>query len=229
MSSTDEEFEVRLRVADDGVGVLEWAGHATAEVVHATISLAADDALIGKGLRRLEVALPASDRMGRRGLQRAGFRLEGIRREAVSLPGGGHDDVALYARLAGDLVYGPGGFTSVMNSVLPRKRLIAHVLVTDSAGRVCLLETTFKDDWELPGGIVNVNEPPRAGAVREIQEELGLDVAVGRILVADSAGALPGLGGRPGTGLRRRTLRRQTDSGDPSGLVRDSRGALAGP
>ncbi|MFT3832130.1 MAG: NUDIX hydrolase [Micropruina sp.] len=131
------------------------------------------------------MSLPASDTVARRAVQRAGFRLEGVRREAVADADGSFGDVVLYARLASDLVYGPGGFTGVMNSVLPRKRLIAHALITDPWDRVCLLETTFKPDWELPGGIVNPAESPWAGAVREIDEELSLDVGVGRVLVVD--------------------------------------------
>ncbi|MFT4294906.1 MAG: NUDIX hydrolase [Micropruina sp.] len=184
MSAEPEDFEVQLRAAD-GVGVLEWSGRASQQTVDRAVSLAADDALIVRGLRRVEVSLPADDRMGRRALQRAGFRLEGRRREALELPDGTLSDVVLYARLASDLVYGPGGFTGVMNSVLPRKRLIAHALITDPWDRVCLLETTFKDDWELPGGIVNPSESPWSGAVREIDEELSLDLSVGRVLVID--------------------------------------------
>ena len=184
MSATPEEFKVQLHTSGD-VGVLEWSGRASQEGVDRAVSLAADDGLIVRGLRRIEVSLPAADAMGRRALQRAGFRLEGVRREAVELPDGSFADVAMYARLASDLVYGPGGFTGVMNSVLPRKRLIAHALFTDPWDRVCLLETTFKPDWELPGGIVNVGESPWDGAVREINEEMSLDVEVGRILVVD--------------------------------------------
>ena len=58
--------------------------------------------------------------------------------------------------------------------MLPKKRLIAHVLIRDPAGRVLLCETQFKQDWELPGGIVEPGEPPRVGANREVTEELGL-------------------------------------------------------
>lgn len=184
MSTDADEFQVQLRVADD-VGVLEWSGRGSQETVDRAVSLAADDGLIARGLRRIEVSLPAGDRVGRRAVQRAGFRLEGTRREALVLPDGALSDVVLYARLASDLVYGPGGFTGVMNSVLPRKRLIAHALFTDPWDRVCLLETTFKADWELPGGIVNVGESPWDGAVREIDEELSVEVAVGRVLVVD--------------------------------------------
>ncbi len=94
----------------------------------------------------------------------------------------------VYRHTASDLVYGPGGFTGVMNSVLPRKRLIAHALITDPWDRVCLMETTFKPDWELPGGIVNTLESPWEGAVREIAEEMSLDHGVGRVLVIDWLG-----------------------------------------
>lgn len=183
-SEQREEFQVHLHVNGD-VGVLEWSGRATQDMIDQAVSLAADDSLIARGLRRVETAVPAEDAMGRRALQRAGFRLEGVRREAVTQPDGSVGDVALYARLASDLVYGQGGFTAVLNAALPRKRLIAHALITDQWDRVCLVETTFKDDWELPGGIVNPDESPRAGAVREIEEELGLQLEVGRVLAID--------------------------------------------
>jgi len=32
--------------------------------------------------------------------------------------------------------------------------------------------------WELPGGRINVNEDPKTGLIREIKEELGLEVTV---------------------------------------------------
>ena len=40
-------------------------------------------------------------------------------------------------------------------------------------------------DWELPGGIVEPSETPRDAAIREVREELGIDLAVGRLLVVD--------------------------------------------
>ena len=56
--------------------------------------------------------------------------------------------------------------------------------VTDESGRVCILETTFKPDFELPGGIVEPNESPAAGLVREMAEEMGTVLDTGRILQA---------------------------------------------
>jgi 8-oxo-dGTP pyrophosphatase MutT (NUDIX family) len=50
---------------------------------------------------------------------------------------------------------------------------------------VCILETTFKPDFELPGGILEVGESPRVGLIREVEEELDHSVSVGRLLVVD--------------------------------------------
>ena len=72
-----------------------------------------------------------------------------------------------------------------MNTVLPTHRIIGHVLFRDEAGRILLVETTYKDDWELPGGVVEPNEPPRVGAEREVLEELGIHVRLNQPLVVD--------------------------------------------
>lgn len=176
---------MRVDLGEGGVGVVRWDGAVAPETLQQAVSAVADDALLGHGLRRLEVALPGPDGVARRAVTRAGFRLEGVRRQALALPDGSYADVYLYARLTTDQVHGPDGFSGVMNSVLPKKRLVAHVRITDEAGRVLLCETRFKRDWELPGGIVEPGEPPRLGAVREVAEELGLDRPVGALLMAD--------------------------------------------
>ncbi|TDC22670.1 NUDIX domain-containing protein, partial [Kribbella albertanoniae] len=68
---------------------------------------------------------------------------------------------------------------------MPRKRLAAAVLIRDAANRVLLLEPTYKLNWELPGGIVEADESPWAAASREVVEELGLELPLGRLLVVD--------------------------------------------
>jgi 8-oxo-dGTP diphosphatase len=167
------------------VGILTWGSDVADSGLAEALRAAADDALLGQGLRRLQATVPGADRLARRAMLRAGFRQEGVQREAVIRADASVDDLYLFARLAGDLVQGPSWFSGVMNSALPRKRLIAHVLLTDDQGRVLLCETQFKPDWELPGGIVEPGESPRLGAVREVREELGVDWPVGRLLVAD--------------------------------------------
>jgi 8-oxo-dGTP diphosphatase len=167
------------------VGILVWDAGVPPDALERALAVAADDALVGQGLRRLQAVVPGRDRWARRAVLRAGFRQEGVQREAVARPDGGPDDLYLFARLAADQVGGPNGFSGVMNSTLPRKRLIAHVLLRDDEGRVLLCETQFKPDWELPGGIVEPGESPRLGAIREVTEELGVSWPVGRLLVAD--------------------------------------------
>ena len=49
----------------------------------------------------------------------------------------------------------------------------------------CCSATRFKQDWELPGGIVEPYEAPRLAAGREVTEELGVERPIGRLLVAD--------------------------------------------
>ncbi len=63
--------------------------------------------------------------------------------------------------------------------------MAAAALFTDPAGRLLLVEPTYKDHWELPGGGVEADESPRDGVIREIQEELGLDIEPGRLLAVD--------------------------------------------
>jgi 8-oxo-dGTP pyrophosphatase MutT (NUDIX family) len=61
----------------------------------------------------------------------------------------------------------------------------AAVLLSDDRGRVLLVEPTYKDYWEIPGGAVEAGESPYAAVVRELHEELGLGVQPGRLLVVD--------------------------------------------
>jgi 8-oxo-dGTP pyrophosphatase MutT (NUDIX family) len=82
-------------------------------------------------------------------------------------------------------------------AALPRKRVGAGVVLLDGAGRVLLVEPTYKPGWETPGGMVEANESPRAAAARECQEEIGVGVEVGRLLVVDWVSA----GRRPDDGL----------------------------
>lgn len=68
---------------------------------------------------------------------------------------------------------------------LARKRMGAGALFRDGAGRVLLVEPTYKDNWEVPGGAVEAGESPTAACRREVLEELGLDRPVGRVLAVD--------------------------------------------
>lgn len=68
-------------------------------------------------------------------------------------------------------------------------RVAAGALFFDEAGRVLLVRPAYKNHWDIPGGYVEPGESPRAACIREIHEELGLTVEVGRLLVVDWAPA----------------------------------------
>ena len=95
-------------------------------------------------------------------------------------------DRIVYARLANDTpLEDPKGFRSLLNSFLPRKRAISQLLVRSTDGRVLLCQLTYKRDWDLPGGVVEVGESPVLAVGREVEEELGLSIAPGGLLLAD--------------------------------------------
>jgi 8-oxo-dGTP pyrophosphatase MutT (NUDIX family) len=76
-------------------------------------------------------------------------------------------------------------------SARPTKRAGGGALIRDRGGRVLLVRPSYKPGWEIPGGVVELDESPRQCCAREVLEELGLVVAIGRLLVVDW---LPALG-----------------------------------
>jgi ADP-ribose pyrophosphatase YjhB (NUDIX family) len=68
---------------------------------------------------------------------------------------------------------------------LPKKRMGAGCLFFDEQDRVLLVKPTYKPDWEIPGGIVELNESPKACCRREVREELGIEREIGSLLVLD--------------------------------------------
>src|ERR1700680_356107 len=63
-------------------------------------------------------------------------------------------------------------------------------LIRDEHGRVLLAHRTYSDDepWALPGGWLEGNEPIETALQRELLEETGLRVRVGRPAAVGQAG-----------------------------------------
>ncbi|NMO53744.1 NUDIX hydrolase [Actinoplanes sp. TBRC 11911] len=70
--------------------------------------------------------------------------------------------------------------------------MAAAALLTDDRGRVLLVEPTYKPHFEAPGGSVEADESPFAAVIRELEEELGLALRPGRLLVVDWVPPRPG-------------------------------------
>lgn len=63
----------------------------------------------------------------------------------------------------------------------------AGALLLDAHDRILLVEPTYKDFWEIPGGRIDQGETPSQACARELHEELGLRRETGRLLVVDWA------------------------------------------
>jgi 8-oxo-dGTP pyrophosphatase MutT (NUDIX family) len=74
---------------------------------------------------------------------------------------------------------------------LVRVRAAAGVLFFDAAGRVLLVHPTYKDQWEIPGGSLELDESPRVACEREVREELGIAPGIGRVLCVDWVSPAP--------------------------------------
>jgi 8-oxo-dGTP diphosphatase len=73
-----------------------------------------------------------------------------------------------------------------MTGEASRKQVLVAAAVVLRAGRVLLSQrkqgSHLAGAWELPGGKVEPDEDPRDAVVRELREELGVEVLVGDIL-----------------------------------------------
>jgi RimJ/RimL family protein N-acetyltransferase/8-oxo-dGTP pyrophosphatase MutT (NUDIX family) len=181
---------VEVRDIAHSVGELSWvlyAGQRGRGSATRAVRLLVDYALGDLGMTRVQARVEPENTRSVRVATRSGLRREGVMRVAA---GTGerpetHEYVVL-ARLRDDPpITEPQAFRALLNSFLPRKRAIAQMLVRDHAGRVLLCQLTYKEDWDLPGGVVEVHESPRLAVVREVEEELGLDIPAGRLLVTD--------------------------------------------
>ena len=172
----------------DGRGRLSWRlsseftgrGYATR-----SLGLLVDYAFRALRLDRVEALVDPADDRAVRVATRSGLRREGVLRGHAVADDVRTDKVVL-ARLATDPPTSEASsFRALLNSFLPRKRAIAQMLVRDAQGRMLLCRLTYKNDWDLPGGVVEVNESPQKAVSREVEEELGLDIVAGRLLLTD--------------------------------------------
>lgn len=66
----------------------------------------------------------------------------------------------------------------------PTKSIGACAWITDPQGRLLIAKPTYKKGWTLIGGIIDENEPPLAAAIREIHEEIGVQLPTDRFTLA---------------------------------------------
>lgn len=179
---------VRVVEHEDSVGRLTFElepGHTGQGYATRAVRLIVDFAFRGLDLGRVEAYVAPTNERAMRVVTRSGMRREGIVR-GHGLLEDGREDRVLYARLATDPPLSrPESFRALLNSFLPRKRAIAQMLVRDPDDRVLLCRLTYKDDWDLPGGVVEVHESPQLAVSREVEEELALEIPAGELMLTD--------------------------------------------
>jgi 8-oxo-dGTP pyrophosphatase MutT (NUDIX family) len=173
-----------LTPVSPGVVRVSWTAELQAEGLGPSVE-AVRDALtsgFGAGHRRIEALIDPEDEDAQRIATFSGLMREGVARSVAD----GSDRI-VYARLADDTpVDDPIGFRRLLNSFLPRKRAISQMLIrAEGAEQVLLCQLTYKKDWDLPGGVVEVGESPMLAVGREVEEELGLQIPAGPLILTD--------------------------------------------
>ncbi|GAB2883363.1 NUDIX domain-containing protein [Nocardioides pacificus] len=170
-------------VVAEGIARISWQPSLTEQRTAVDVVRREVEALLS-GHARVEALVSPEDEAGLRIATWAGLRREGVMRGVPR--DGATTDLVVFARLASDVpATHPEGFRELLNSFLPRKRAISQMLVRDEQDRVLLCQLTYKRDWDLPGGVVEVGESPQLAVAREVEEELGLTIPAGRLLLTD--------------------------------------------
>jgi RimJ/RimL family protein N-acetyltransferase/ADP-ribose pyrophosphatase YjhB (NUDIX family) len=179
---------VEVRRGERGVGYVSWTVYKPfrrRRIATRAVRMLAAYAFTELGLERLQADVDPENIGSLRVALRAGFRREGVLRGNTTLGEERHDTVVYGLRRDDPRPDTLLGWTGLMDSVLPKKRVIAHVVVRDLANRILLCTTGFKRDLELPGGIVEPGEDPLSAARREVLEELGVDIPIGGVVAID--------------------------------------------
>ncbi|MEV3934676.1 NUDIX hydrolase [Glycomyces sp. NPDC049804] len=62
---------------------------------------------------------------------------------------------------------------------------VVCAFATDPAGRLLVVKPTYREEWQFVGGMVDRGESPHEACAREVEEEIGIDLPVGDLLVLD--------------------------------------------
>ncbi len=142
-------------------------------------------ALANLDLDRLEAHVAADNPASAAVLRRAGFRETG-RGEETFLARGGRHPVILFEATRDDLFTptDPSPETALAAEPPAGAKpivLVAACALVDVDGRVLLTRRpegkSMAGLWEFPGGKLDPGETPEAAIIRELREELGIDVA----------------------------------------------------
>lgn len=142
------------------------------------LTMAIDYAFAELNWTRIETRIEEGNDADWRAASLSGMRKEGVLRQPEPKP-----TQMLLARVSTDPpVLSKQGFVAILNAGLPRKRVIAQGLLRNELGEYLLCELTYKNEWDLPGGVIENGEAPGVGLTRELEEELGVTLPAGELV-----------------------------------------------
>ncbi|MEU9745892.1 MULTISPECIES: NUDIX hydrolase [Streptomyces] len=118
--------------------------------------------------------------------------------DALVVEAGGLTPAQSAAVVAEAVHAGTAGLCEIVQTPEPTAETVAAgVLLFDERDRVLLVDPTYKPGWEFPGGVVERGEAPARAGMREVTEEIGIELGqVPRLLVVDwEPPRPPGFGG----------------------------------
>jgi len=65
---------------------------------------------------------------------------------------------------------------------LPKKRVGTSMMIVNENEEIIIVKPVYREYWSLPGGIVEQHESPRSACIREVKEEVGIDIVNPRCL-----------------------------------------------
>lgn len=72
-------------------------------------------------------------------------------------------------------MYTPEQMATVLNS-FDKRVASASVILEDATGRALIVKAHYKDYWTFPGGMLDDGESPKHAAIREVSEEVGIEL-----------------------------------------------------
>lgn len=68
---------------------------------------------------------------------------------------------------------------------LPKKRMGAGALILNENNEILIVKPGYKDYWSIAGGVIDENESPKDACIREVKEEIGIDLKQAIFLCVD--------------------------------------------
>ncbi|MFD3524521.1 NUDIX domain-containing protein [Streptomyces sp. NPDC058653] len=127
-----------------------------------------------------------------------GAALGWLTTDALVIDTGGLTPAQTAAVVAEAVHAGSAGLCEIVQTPEPTAETVAAgVLLFDERDRVLLVDPTYKPGWEFPGGVVERGEAPARAGMREVTEEIGIELNdVPTLLVVDwEPPRPPGFGG----------------------------------